>query len=220
MENQKNIVAMTSEEKELFELFKASQAKKAAEKKAKEDRELYRLMVDEEIECAISELKQLSCDIGVAKQKVFENFKSIISMKADILKLPRDDQRSHTFTNSSGDKRIILGVYVTDGYLDTAEDGVSIVKEYIESLANNEETQYLVRIVLRLLSRDAKGTLKASRIVQLRKLAEETGNERFLEGVRIIEEAYQPAISRQYIKAEAKDENGVWRNIPLGMTEV
>lgn len=220
MENQKNIVAMTSEEKELFELFKASQAKKAAEKKAKEDRELYRLMVDEEIECAISELKQLSCDIGVAKQKVFENFKSIISMKADILKLTRDDQRSHTFTNSSGDKRIILGVYVTDGYLDTAEDGVSIVKEYIESLANNEETQYLVRIVLRLLSRDAKGTLKASRIVQLRKLAEETGNERFLEGVRIIEEAYQPAISRQYIKAEAKDENGVWRNIPLGMTEV
>ena len=220
MENQKNIVAMTSEEKELFELFKASQAKKAAEKKAKEDRELYRLMVDEEIECAISELKQLSCDIGVAKQKVFENFKSIISMKADILKLTRDDQRSHTFTNSSGDRRIILGVYVTDGYLDTAEDGVSIVKEYIESLANNEETQYLVRIVLRLLSRDAKGTLKASRIVQLRKLAEETGNERFLEGVRIIEEAYQPAISRQYIKAEAKDENGVWRNIPLGMTEV
>lgn len=220
MENQKNIVTMTSEEKELFELFKASQAKKAAEKKAKEDRELYRLMVDEEIECAISELKQLSCDIGVAKQKVFENFKSIISMKADILKLTRDDQRSHTFTNSSGDKRIILGVYVTDGYLDTAEDGVCIVKEYIESLANNEETRYLVRIVLRLLSRDAKGTLKASRIVQLRKLAEETGNERFLEGVRIIEEAYQPAISRQYIKAEAKDENGVWRNIPLGMTEV
>lgn len=217
---EKNFVEMTAEERALFEQFKANQAKKEAERKAKEDRKLYRRMVDEEIECAVPELKQLSSDIGVAKQKVFENFKSILEMKADILRLTRDDQRSHTFTNSSGDKRIILGVYVTDGYLDTAEDGVSIVKEYIESLANNEETQYLVRIVLRLLSRDAKGTLKASRIVQLRKLAEETGNDRFLEGVRIIEEAYQPAISRQYIKAEAKDENGVWRNIPLGMTEV
>lgn len=46
-------------------------------------------------------------------------------------------------------------------------------------------------MVLRLLARDAKGTLKASRIVQLRKVAMETGDDRFIEGVRIIEEAYQ-----------------------------
>ena len=55
--------------------------------------------------------------------------------------------------------------------------------------------------------------------VQLRRVAEETGNERFLEGVRIIEESYQPEVSKQFIKAELKDLNGAWRSIPLGMTE-
>ena len=64
-----------------------------------------------------------------------------------------------------------------------------------------------------------KGTLKASRVVQLRKIAEETGSERFMEGVQIIEEAYQPAISKQFVRAEMKNENGKWVCIPLGMTE-
>ena len=125
----------------------------------------------------------------------------------------------HTFTNSEGDKRITLGVYVTDGYRDTVEDGIAIVKEYIEGLAKDEKTKALVSMVLRLLARDAKGTLKASRIVQLRKVAMETGDDRFIEGVRIIEEAYQPEVSKQFIRAEIKNENGMWKPIPLGMTE-
>ena len=117
------------------------------------------------------------------------------------------------------EKTQYLGVYVTDGYRDTVEDGIAIVKEYIESLAKDEKTKALVSMVLRLLARDAKGTLKASRIVQLRKVAMETGDERFMEGVRIIEESYQPEVSKQFIRAEIRDNNGMWKPIPLGMTE-
>jgi hypothetical protein len=149
-----------------------------------------------------------------------DNFKTILEMKSELFKTKvKDDQRSHTFTNSEGNKRITIGVYVTDGYRDTVEDGIAIVKEYISSLANDEKTEALVNMVFRLLARDAKGTLKASRIVQLRKVAQDTGDERFLEGVRIIEESYQPEVSKQFIRAEVKNENGMWKPIPLGMTE-
>lgn len=55
--------------------------------------------------------------------------------------------------------------------------------------------------------------------MQLRKLAEESGNDRFLEGVKIIEESYQPVVSKQYVHAEMKNELGEWKTIPLGMTE-
>ena len=81
-------------------------------------------------------------------------------MKCEVLKVVKDDQRSHTFTNSEGTKRITLGVYVTDGYRDTVEDGIVIVKEYIESLADNAKTKSLVNMVLKLLARDAKGHVK------------------------------------------------------------
>ncbi len=74
-------------------------------------------------------------------------------------------------------------------------------------------------MVLKLLSRDSKGTLKASRVMQLRRIAEDTGNERFIEGVKLIEESYQPAVSKLFIRAEKKNDNGAWVSLPLGMTE-
>lgn len=219
-ERSKQTVLMTEEEKAEFEAFQREKARKAAEEKANADREMYRQMVDEEIENSIPVLLGISEEIKESKQKVLDNFKAILAMKSDLFKTKmRNDQRSHTFTNSAGDKRITLGVYVTDGYRDTVEDGIAIVKEYIASLANDEKTQALVNMVFRLLSRDAKGTLKASRIVQLRKVAEDTGDARFMEGVRIIEESYQPEVSKQFIRAEMKDRNSMWRPIPLGMTE-
>ena len=216
---EKQTVEMTAEEKAQFEAFRKEKAKKEAQEKAKAERETYRQMVDDEVNSAIPVLLSLSEDIKETKKTVLENFKSIHDMKCEVLKVVKDDQRSHTFTNSEGTKRITLGVYVTDGYRDTVEDGIVIVKEYIESLADNAKTKSLVSMVLKLLARDAKGTLKASRIVQLRKIAEESNNDRFMEGVRIIEEAYQPAISKQFVRAEMKNEDGMWVTIPLGMTE-
>ena len=211
---------LTAEEQAEFAAYKQAKAKREAEAKAKADREMYRQMVDEEIERSIPVLTGISERIRESKQQVLDNFKAILEMKGDLFRTKvKDDQRSHTFTNSRGDQRITLGVYVTDGYRDTVEEGIAIVKEYISSLANDERTQALVSMVFRLLSRDAKGTLKASRIVQLRKVAEDTGDARFMEGVRIIEESYQPEVSKQFIRAEVKDKNGMWRPIPLGMTE-
>lgn len=219
-ENRQTTVVMTAEEKAEFEAFQAANAKKAAEEKARADREQYRQLVDDEIERSIPVLEEISGRIKESKQRVMDNFKTILEMKGDLFKTKlKEDQRSHTFTNSKGNKRITLGVYVTDGYRDTVEDGIAIVKEYIESLAKDEKTKALVSMVLRLLARDAKGTLKASRIVQLRKVAMETGDERFMEGVRIIEESYQPEVSKQFIRAEIRDNNGMWKPIPLGMTE-
>lgn len=217
---EKESVMMTAEEKAEFAAFREAKAKKAAEAKAKADREMYKQLVDEEIERSIPVLLSISDKIRDSKQQVLDNFKTILEMKSDLFKTKvKDDQRSHTFTNSEGDKRITLGVYVTDGYRDTVEDGIAIVKDYIASLANDERTEALVNMVFRLLSRDAKGTLKASRIVQLRKVAEDTGDVRFMEGVRIIEESYQPEVSKKFIRAEVKDKNGMWKCVPLGMTE-
>ena len=220
MEETRQAVMLTAEEQAEFAAYKQAKAKREAEAKAKADREMYRQMVDEEIERSIPVLTGISERIRESKQQVLDNFKAILEMKGDLFRTKvKDDQRSHTFTNSRGDQRITLGVYVTDGYRDTVEEGIAIVKEYISSLANDERTQALVSMVFRLLSRDAKGTLKASRIVQLRKVAEDTGDARFMEGVRIIEESYQPEVSKQFIRAEVKDKNGMWRPIPLGMTE-
>lgn len=219
---EKNTVQMTDAELEQFRAFQKQQEKKAAELKKKEMRESYKDMVDREIESAIPQLMTVSGEIRELKSTVFRNFSSIIQLKQEMFRMNKGDDldvQSHTFTNSKGDKRITLGVYYNDGYLDTAEEGIKMIQEYIESLATDEKSRALVGMVLKLLAKDKKGTLKASRIIQLRKIAEETGDDRFLEGVKLIEEAYNPTVSKTYVRAEYKDGAGAWHAIPLGMTE-
>lgn len=213
-------VEMTLEEREAFEAFKAEREKKAAAERRRQHRADYAAMVDDEIQTAIPQLRELSEMIRAVKETVFGNFDTILKMKSEVMGLGKDTQRSHTFTTSDSRYRLILGVNTVDCYRDTVNDGISMVRSYIESLAKDDNSKALVNAVLRLLSRDGQGNLKASRVLQLRKMAEETGDERFIEGVRIIEESYQPTESKRYIRAEYRNDRGAWCNVPLGMTEV
>lgn len=213
-------VTMSAAERAEWEAFKAEKAKKEAAEQRRQQRENYASMVDDELRATLPVLQELSEQIKTVKNTVFGNFDAILKMKSEVLGLTKDDQRSHTFTTSDSKLRLTLGVNTIDGYRDTVEDGIAMVKAYIESLAKDETSKALVNAVLRLLSRDQSGNIKASRVLQLRKMAEETGNERFIEGVQIIEESYQPTATKKYIRAEYKNEKGAWVNIPLGMTDV
>lgn len=218
--SEKEQVEMTAEERQEFEAFKAERDKKRREQERKQMRQDYASMVDDEIATTIPLLRELSEQIRQVKDTIFGNFDAILKMKAEITGVARDEQNSHTFTNSDSTLRLILGVNTIDGYRDTVEDGIAMVKGYIESLAKDDATKSLVNAVLRLLSRDGQGNIKASRVLQLRKMAEDSGDERFLEGVKIIEEAYQPTVSKKFIRAQYKNDNGAWCYIPLGMTDV
>lgn len=213
-------VEMTAEERKEFEAYRAEKQKKEEKERQKKQRSEYAEMVDEEVRAAIPQLRELSEQIKVVKETVFGNFDTILKMKSEVLGLTKDDQRSHTFTTGDSKLRLTLGVNTIDGYRDTVEDGIAMVKAYIESLAKDETSKALVNAVLRLLSRDQSGNIKASRVLQLRKMAEETGNDRFIDGVQIIEESYQPTATKRYIRAEYKNDKGAWVSIPLGMTDV
>lgn len=210
---------MTAEERQEFEAYKLAKEKKAAEAKRKSDREAYTELVDETIAAVMPELTNISEAIAQKKSAAAEAFRGALEMKAELFGV-KDDQQSHTFTNSEGTMRITIGHYMLDNYRDTVNEGIAMVKTYIESQARDDASRALVKAILRLLSRDEAGNLKASRVLQLQKMAEETGDERFIEGVRIIQESYQPTPSKDYIRAAVRDESGTWVPIPLSMTDV
>ena len=210
---------MTAEERQEFEAYKLAKEKKAAEAKRKSDREAYTELVDETIAAVMPELSSISEAIAQQKTAAAEAFRGALEMKAELFGV-KDDQQSHTFTNSEGTMRITIGHYMLDNYRDTVNEGIAMVKTYIESQARDDASRALVKAILRLLSRDEAGNLKASRVLQLQKMAEETGDERFIEGVRIIQESYQPTPSKDYIRAAVRDESGAWVAIPLSMTDV
>lgn len=210
---------MTAAELKEFEAYKAAKAAQQAKEERKKNLNTYNAMIDEQVNETIPELQSVSEQLSMVKKAVFDNFQSLLDMKKDVINRTKDGQRSHTFTNSDGNFRIILGYHVLDNYKDTVQDGIDMVKEYITSLAESDETKSLVDMVLKLLSKDQKGNLKASRVLQLRQIAEKVNNEKFTEGVEIIMNSYAPTPSKKFIQAFAKNDKDEWEVIPLSLTD-
>lgn len=214
-----NTVIMSAEERAEFEAFKAEQARKRAEEEKKQQREEYTRLVDEEVAAAIEQLSEISSQMQYIKSTIYDNFQTILDMKREVMQLTKQGgQFTHTFTTSDSSMRLTLGNRTVDDYRDTVEDGIAMVTEYLQTLAKDKDSADLVEAVMRLLSRNQKGALQPSRVIQLRKLADKRGDARFLEGVRIIEESYQPYASKAFVKGEIKTENG-WEAIPLNITD-
>ncbi len=212
-------IQITAAEKAQFEEFKKEQARKEKEAKVAENRDAYKKLVDETINSVFPQIEELSEMLANKKANIYEQFDQAVELKVDAFGI-KDGQRSHTFSSQDGTRRIVLGYHETDAYDDTVNDGIAKVQKFIESLAKDNDSQMLVSGILRLLSTNAKtGTLKASRVMQLRKMADESRNEEFIDGVRIIEAAYRPVLSKQYVRAEKRNDKNEWVNIPLGMTE-
>lgn len=212
-------MTMTAAELKEFEAYKAAKAEQQAKEERKKNLDTYNAMIDEQVNETIPELQSVSEQLSMVKKAVFDNFQSLLDMKKDVMKITKDGQRSHTFTNSDGNFRIILGYHVLDNYKDTVQDGIDMVKEYITSLAESDETKSLVDMVLKLLSKDQKGNLKASRVLQLRQIAEKVKNKKFTEGVEIIMNSYAPTPSKKFIQAFAKNDKDEWEVIPLSLTD-
>ena len=134
--------------------------------------------------------------------------------------IPSDGRFTDTFTNSDGTARVTVGYRTIDNYDDTYTLGVDMVEQYISSLATDADSQRLADMVRMLLrERGAQGQLKAQNVLRLDKIAQESGNDTFIEGMRVIRDAYKPIQSKQFVKVEVKHpETNEWVNIEMNMT--
>lgn len=204
-------------EKEKAELRAKLEAEdKAKKQKQQEDRETYKTLTDKFVTTNIKKLQNLSSQMMQVKQEVFRDADLLINMKDELFKT-KVDRRSNTFTTQDGLMSITLGNRVNEGWDDTVNAGIAKVKDYLASLAKDDDTAALVETVMGLLAKDRKGNLKASKVLELEKLAQKKQDEMFLDGIAIIRAAYRPEPSCQFIEVTLKDENGNEIKLPLSL---
>ncbi len=224
MEEKKTMaVELTAEEMALLE--RARSEKAAAEAKARKEQELqtYKSLVDAAVRETVPEAECIQETMVRQKRRIVERFGAVIAMKNQLFagqKALRDGRFTDTFTNSDGTARVTVGYRTIDNYDDTYTVGVEMVEQYISSLATDEDSVRLADMVRMLLrERGALGQLKAQNVLRLDKIAQDSGNETFIEGMRIIRDAYKPIQSKQFVKVEVKHpETNEWKNIEMNMT--
>lgn len=222
-DNKKVMVAMTPEEAAHFNEFRAKQAAQDAEEKRQKEIKAYKSLVDNLIAETVIKAKELHSTMKEQKNNIIESFQTAIELKEGLYKGQksfRDERFTDTFTNSDSNARVTLGYQTNDNYDDTYTQGVEKVKEYIQSLASDEGSSQLVEMVNTLLSERSKGgQLRAQNVLRLDKLANDSGNAKFIEGMKIIRDAYRPIKSKQFIRVDVKDEKtNEWIPVSLNMT--
>lgn len=213
--NEFNLENLTPEQ--MAQLEQQLEAKKKAEKARKQaDRDAYTELVDETVRNMVKRLQNLSSEMAAVKAEVFAAFASIIQTKEELFKV-KLDRRSDTFSTRDGQMSIQLGYRTLDAYDDTVDAGIAKVKEYLATLAKDDNSAALVDTVMSLLAKNRKGELKASRVLELERLAAKSGSPEFMEGINTIKAAYKPAKSGQFISVTIKNDEGKDENLPLSI---
>ena len=207
---------LTADERKalMAELAEQDKAEKA---RVEKERATYRQLVYDTVQEQAAKLREISLAMAAVKTGVFASFETCIALKDDLYKT-RLDRQSNSFTSEDGNTTITLGNRIVESYDNTLDVGIHKVKEYLKSLAKDDESAALVEMITKLLTKDRKGNLKANRIVELDQLANKVGDELLLEGIQIIKDSYKPVQSCRFIEVRVKDEQGREYSLPLSMS--
>lgn len=209
---------LTSEQR--AELKAQLAAEEAADKqRIQQSRDDYKNLVDEFVRANISKLRSLSEQMQAIKLDVFADAQTLVEMKNELFKV-KIDRMSDTFTSTDSTMSITMGNRSNEGWDDTVNAGIAKVKEFLGTLARDENSAMLVDTVMSLMAKDRKGNLKASKVLELEKMAIKSQDPIFLDGIAIIKAAYRPAPSCQFIEVTLKDEKGNDVKLPLSMASM
>lgn len=223
MEPKQTTVSLTPEELELLNQARAAKAKADAQARREQELATYKALVDDAIRETVPEACAISETLATKKRAIIDRFHAVIRMKEELFrgtKALRDGRYTDTFTNAEGTARVTVGYNTIDNYDDTYTAGVEMVNRYIESLATDDKSLQLANMVTTLLRERSKaGQLKAQNVLRLEQMAGESGDDTFIEGMRIIREAYRPIQSKQFVKVEQKDPvSNEWVPVSMNMT--
>ncbi|MRI64646.1 DUF3164 family protein [Ornithobacterium rhinotracheale] len=191
---------------------------KRRKQKQEEDRKAYKDLVNENIAPIVQDLRAISELLAKAKFTAFNSLKMLLEAKNEAFGV-KDSQQSHTFSDGNGNS-ITYGFRVIDNWDDTVTAGIEKVRDFLQSLAKDDNSANLVKVIQRLLKQDSKGNLKASRVIELTKLAEEINNGEFIDAVNIIRQAYKPQRSAFFVEASHTDAQGKKLSVPLSISAV
>lgn len=180
------------------------------------DRQAYKQTVAETIPQIFLSLEAVSNTLTNLKTSIFSDISNLLQLKQSVYGIKKG-QQSHTFTTEDG-KSISIGYRVTDGWDETVSAGIEKINQFMESLAKNEESAKLVNVINKLLKKDAKGNLKANRVVELQQMASDFNSPLFDDGIKIIVDSYKPVKSSYFIEASITNDTGTKIHLPLSIS--
>ncbi len=213
---------MTPEErKRLIEQLNAEE--RAEKERKKKERATYEELRDMQVRVTFDQLKSISTNMEVAKKMVFDDFATLLTMKQVVFGMSDAEmltQQSHTFSTADNSLSIVIGHNIIDKWDETVSIGTARVNAWIERVIQENKGISAVKIIRDLMKPNKDGDLKANRVLELSKHAEEIGDTELIDAIKVIRDAYRPAKTSTFVKAKYKDELGRDQWLALSMSAI
>ncbi len=180
---------LSPDQKKQF-LKDAADEEKSLKSKKLESTETYKALSAEFVNRNIDIFAHRQMAIGDDIKRLFNDYENIIDIKAMVYGDKVRNQDSHTSTLADGSASLTIGFNISIGFDGTEKIGIEGIKEYISSLADDDEnTTKLTEMVNVLLKPNKQGVLNPISIIQLNSLKVKLNSEKFNENLEIIEKA-------------------------------
>ncbi len=193
---------LSPEQRTLF-LQEAKALAKAEKAKKQDNYNAFKELTAEFIARNINPLLDLHTLNEKAILSLFKDFEPILAIRKDLYgDKPQD---SYTSTLQDGSQSITIGYNVIISFDGTESEGVQKIKNYLGTLASDDDNAKKLSASLNLLLKPngKTGMLKPNVVLQLKVLRDQYNNEDFDEGIEIIEKAQIFNRTTQYVRGWA-----------------
>jgi len=194
---EKPITAMTAAEIGQFWKQKKEAEKQIVlgNKKALEEVE------DEFIDKFISRLFSKHDSLSGLIKEMFVEFEIIKPLKAEVRGVKIEKQYSHTITRSTKDKAITIGYNYTAAFDGTETEGITIIKNYLNTLAEDNPKLVLANKIINILlkTNPKTGELNVSKAMELDELRNDFNSEAFNTGMDMLLKARYNKITSSFV---------------------
>jgi vesicle coat complex subunit len=201
-ENQVKLQDLTLEQKKQL-LQEAKQDLKDQKLKKAENYTAFKELSAEFVSRNISPLLDLHILNEKAILSLFQDFEPVLAIRKELYgDKPQD---SYTSTLPDGSQSITIGHNVIISFDGTESEGVQKIKEYLATLASDDDNAKKLSASLNLLLKPngKTGMLKPNVVLQLNALRDQYNDENFDEGIEIIEKAQIFTRTTQYVRGWA-----------------
>jgi hypothetical protein len=193
-----------AEIEEYLSKLKAEELKKEAEnKKALSE------LQDDFINKFIDLLIERHDSVRSLVTEMFQDFEMIKPLKAEVRGAKIAEQFSHTFTSSNKDKSITIGYNYTPAFDGSEAEGITIIKNHLNTLAADDPKLILANKLINLLlkTNPKTGELNVSKALELNAMRADFNSPEFNRGMDILLTARYNKITSSFVSG--------WKHIEI-----
>lgn len=212
---EKSLKDMSLEEIKAYTANLENKAIKAEEKKKKE----YEDLRDNSIEIMIQSALEVNKLMKILKDQCHNIMDKQQEALSEYGKMRSNSKGGFQITHSNGEARIIRRRDTEPSWDERAEKGVELVKDFMHDTIKKRDLE-LFEILLSFIEKNQKGDLEYAKVLGLIKYRKKFNDDRWTEGLRLIEESYTNHLKAYGYEFKIKDEHGKFINIDLSFSRL